>query len=159
PDLLHRSHVVSRELADISVCVRHRQKLAIPCRSAGRRAEIHFTGGKLHAGLAERHDQSPGGLMIAHRLPVLASLRARANLDWLAELHFENGGAISWRPGLRIDALPYVLLDHFLTAEISSVTAIELPQYTGFSRAHRELLIADIDQHTLKDFIQIERFA
>ena len=61
--------------------------------------------------------------------------------------------------GLRIDAIEDVLEDRFLVAEVLAGPAIELPQDAGLADREHELLIADVDEHALEDFVEVERFA
>ena len=118
-----------------------------------------LANGEVHARLAQRHDEHARGLVIAHRAPVLAARGARAHVHRLIELHFENVGPIARHAGLRIDALPDRLLHHLLVAEELTGAPIELPQHAGLAGAERHLLRADVDEHPLEHFVEVERLS
>src|SRR6185437_11979126 len=73
PHLVHRLHIVSRQLANVAVRARHRQELAISTAASAITAEVDFARGELHAGLAQRSDNQSGRLVIAHPLPVFSA--------------------------------------------------------------------------------------
>ena len=103
PDLLHRSHVVSSQFADVLVAARHVFEHAIAAAAACAFRQGDFTRREVHARLAQGRDQQTGRRVVAHRLPVLTALGARTNGDRLAELHLVDVGSVSRHTGLRID--------------------------------------------------------
>ena len=62
-------------------------------------------------------------------------------------------------PRLRIDLLEHVLKDGVLVAEELAGLAIDLPQHAGLADGEEVLLGADVDQHLLEHFVEIERLA
>ena len=118
PELLHRSRRRRRR-----ACRRCRPSPASRRSGDRRRCRRRLPSIRssrpvhLHARLAERNDQRRGRRVVAHRLPVVAALGARARLDPLLDLLLDDVGAIGRHAGLRIDAIEDVLKDRFLVAE------------------------------------------
>jgi len=89
----------------------------------------------------------------------VAALRAGARIHPLAGLLLENVGPILRRAALGVDRLEHVLEDRFLVAEELPVPAIELPENPRLADREDELLIAEIDEHALEDFVQVQRLS
>src|SRR5688572_23518481 len=128
----------------------------VGARSAATFGERHVSRGEIHARLTERRDQQTARLVIRHRLPVLSAGRARADEDWLVERHLEDVGPVARHARLWIDTVVHVLVDHFLVTEELSRAAIDLPENAGLAGVERHFLIADVDEHTLEDLVEIE---
>jgi len=62
------------------------------------------------------------------------------------------------RAGLRVDGIVNVLEDRLLVVDVFAALPIELPEDRRLADGEHELAIADVDQHALEDFIQVERF-
>ena len=73
--------------------------------------------------------------------------------------HCGRGCPVSRRPGLGVNLVIHRLLHHFLAAEVLPCPSIQLPKDAPLAGAERQFLIADVDQHALEDFVEIERFA
>ena len=97
--------------------------------------------------------------MIAHRLPVVAALGARAGGDPLVDLLLEDVAAIGGPAGLAIDVRVDVLEDGLLEVEQRAGAAIELPQDARLADGEERLLGADVHRHLLVDLVEIQRFA
>src|SRR6187551_3832876 len=93
-----------------------------------------------------------------HRLPVVAAFRARATLHPLADCRLDDVGAIARLARLGIDAIEDVLEHRFLVAEEATGLAVELPQDSGLADREHGFVTADVDEHSLVDFVEIERF-
>src|SRR5207249_4559507 len=114
PDFLHRLHVVRGELPDVAVAAGHLEEPTVargPTRSF---FEFDLSRLHLHAGLAQRKNDDTRVRVEAHGLPVLAAFRAGARLHPRPDSHRHDVGPILRRAGLRIDAIPDVLVDRFL---------------------------------------------
>ncbi len=72
---------------------------------------------------------------------------------------FENVGPVGKLTLALVLPLEDVLKDRFLGVEELAGLAVELPQDARLADVERQLAAADIDEHALKDLIQIERFA
>src|SRR5688572_3996944 len=96
---------------------------------------------------------------MAHRLPVVTALSARARVDPLADLVVDDVGAIRRRAGLRIELLPDVLEDGFLVTEILAGLAIELPEHAVLADGEYQVLAGGVDEHALEHDVEVERFA
>src|SRR6266850_5872719 len=128
PVLFQCADVEGAELADVAVAARHLIKP--PSRAAATAAAfllLDLLRVHLEAALAERDDQLVVRLVIRGRRPVVATLGARATLHPDAELLLEDVGAVRRPAGSRIEALPHVLENGFLVAQVLAGLAIELP--------------------------------
>ena len=154
PDLLHRLRVECGELAHVAVGSRHRHEFSDSSIAAFDR----LSNDPVHARLVQRHNQQSRRLVVAHRAPILAALRARAHIDGLVVLHLVDVRAIRRRSRFRIDVLPDRLFHHLLVAKKLSRPAVELPKDSRLSGVEDDFLIADIDEHALEHLIEIEAF-
>ena len=94
PHLLHRRDIVGRQLADVAVRARHLEEAPIrvvppaPSFSSILRPDI-----SMHDWLSGMISDV-GRRVVAHRLPVVAALGARARLDPLLDLLLDDVGAV-----------------------------------------------------------------
>src|SRR5439155_13729748 len=146
PHFAHRFHVVRGELADVSFSARHLEEAAVRRGAARSVRVLDLPAAHLHARLAQWSHERAARREVAHRLPVVAALRARTRIDPLPRRLLENVGAILRRAALGIDRLEDVLEDRLLVAEELSVSSIELPQNPRFADREDDLLIADVDE-------------
>src|SRR5262249_17472981 len=119
--------------------------------------EVDLARAHLHARLAERQNDDARFGVVAHRLPVLAAGGARARLDPLADFHLDDVGAVLRCASGRIDVVPDVLEDRLLVTEVLARAAIQFPENAWLAGGEQHLLIADVDQDALEDFVEIER--
>ncbi|MCX6585749.1 MAG: hypothetical protein NTX13_04110 [Acidobacteria bacterium] len=88
----------------------------------------------------------------------MAALGAGTGLDPLADLLFENVGAVGGFAGLGVDAGEDVLEDGFFVGEELPGGAVELPEDAGFADGEQELLGAAVEEDAFKDLVEVEGF-
>src|SRR5688572_854985 len=159
PELLHAVDVVRGELADVAVGPGHLVEAAIGAAGA---AAAFFLLDPLRAdrqaALAERDDQRVARAMVAHGLPVVAALGARAAVDPLADFGVDDVLPIARFARLGIELLPDVLEDRLLVSEILARLAIQLPQDAVLAGGEDEGLARGIDAHAFEYDVHVERF-
>ena len=96
--------------------------------------------------------------MVAHRLPVVPTLCARARRNPLLDFLLDDVRPIPRYPRLRIDQIEDVLEDRLLVVDEPAVGSIELPQNAGLADREDEFLRRDVDEDALEDLVEIERF-
>src|SRR6185295_1199091 len=74
-------------------------------------------------------------------------------------LLLEDVGAILRRAALRIDRLEHILKNGLPVADVLAALAIELPQNPRLADREHELLVADVHEYALEDFVEVQRFA
>src|SRR5262245_19663940 len=103
PVLLQSAYIVCRQLSDLAPGVRHFEKPAVAGSATRILLEFHLATRHDHATLAQRDDQLCGCGMVAHRLPVVATLGARTNLNPLPDLLLEDVAAVRRFARLGVD--------------------------------------------------------
>ena len=82
PRFLHAVHVEGCELADVAIGAWHLIEAPVGAAAAATARDLlDLLRANRDAALAERNDQLVGGLVVAHRLPVVSTLGARAPVD------------------------------------------------------------------------------
>src|SRR2546425_12166085 len=95
---------------------------------------------------------------MAHGRPIMATGGARATLDPLAEFLLEDILPVVRAAAYGIEFIPDVLKNGFFMAQIFARLAIELPQDTVFADRKEQALAGVINQHALKNDIEVEGF-
>src|SRR5262249_10868353 len=154
PFLLHRLDVISRKLADIAAGVRHFMKTTVTGRPARAFLEFNLSTVHFETALAERNDELSSRLVIAHRLPIMAALGAGTNADPFSGLGLCDVRTVCRLAALRVDLLPYILVNGFLVPQELAVASIHLPQKAGFADGVKEITARVVDDHPLENFIK-----
>src|SRR5260370_33777927 len=97
--------------------------------------------------------------MEAHRLPVMAALRAGTDLKPLADLLLQDVAAVCWFSSLGVDVGEEVLVDRFLVAEKLAGFAIDSPQDSGLADGEQQLAPVEIYQDTFDHLVHVEALA
>src|SRR3989441_8812050 len=157
--LLHRRHVEGGEPADFPVRARHLEEAARrTIAAAAALFLLDLLPVDLEAALAERDDQLPGSRVVTRGRPVVTAFGARASLNPGSKLLFHDVVAVLRPAGLFVEGLPDVLEQRFLVAEILAGFPIELPQHAVLADGEQHVLIPIVDEDTLEDDVEIERF-
>src|SRR5262245_42760322 len=94
--------------------------------------------------------------MVAHGLPVMATLGAGTDLKPLPELLLQDIGPVCWLSRLRIDSGEQALVNGFLVSQVLARFAIEFPQDSRLAHGEKQLLSVEIHQNAFEHLIHIE---
>src|SRR5262245_2449612 len=97
--------------------------------------------------------------MVAHGLPVMATLGAGTNLKPLANLLFQDVTAVGWFSRTCLDTGEEILVDRFLVTKKLAGFAIDFPQDSGLADGEQQLFPVEIYQNAFKNLIHVEGLA